>query len=328
MFGRQPRLPVDISFGLDNTKQTNGEKQPMSSYVSDLKNRLEKAHELALKATKTAQEEQKTCYDKRVRGNNIEVGDRVLVKILAFDGKHKLSNEWEEHPYIIPSKPNPDIPVFIVQKENGEGRQRNLHRNLLLPVEIFNSEDHVESKPVPAPRKKRNIPDSNRHPVVLERDAESVDDDVDDESDVFFISTKKPKSVPRPTTCIPRVSFDQTGDDQNDKRGQVMEAEGDASHPVIEESVSIQEADEASVASQMSTKSFGHEVLGGADDVSSSNIEVTGQDEIKNTNPSDNSENMVNKTPIPPPRRSKRTTKPPQWMRDGEYAVNMVCRAM
>uniref|UniRef100_A0A8W8KQL3 Uncharacterized protein n=1 Tax=Magallana gigas TaxID=29159 RepID=A0A8W8KQL3_MAGGI len=98
-----------------------------------------------------------------------------------------------------------------------------------------------------------------------------------------------------PTTCIPRVSFDQTGDDQNDKRGQVMEAEGDASHPVIEESVSIQEADEASVASQMSTKSFGHEVLGGADDVSSSNIEVTGQDEIKNTNPSDNSENMSSK---------------------------------
>lgn len=78
----------------------------------------------------------------------------------------------------------------------------------------------------------------------------------------------------------------------------------------------------------MSTKSFGHEVIGGADDVSSSNIEVTGQDEIENTNPSDNSENMVNKTSIPPPRRSKRTTKPPQWMRDGEYAVNMVCRAM
>lgn len=318
-------MPVDISFGLDNIKQTNGEKQPMSSYVSDLKNRLEKAHELALKATKTAQEKQKTCYDKRVRGNNIEVGDRVLVKILAFDGKHKLSNRWEEDPYIVLSKPNPDIPVFVVKKENGEGRQRTLHRNPLLPVEIFNSEDNVESKPVPAPRKKRNIPDSNRHPVVLERDAESVDDD--DKSDVFFFSTKKPKSVPRPTTCIPRVSLDHTGDDQNDKRGQVMEAEGDASHSG-EESVSIPEADEASEASQMTTNSFGHEVIGGDDEVISSNIEVTGQDEIENTNPRDNSENMVNKTPFPPPRRSKRTTKPPQWMRDGEYAVNMVCRAM
>lgn len=220
MFGRQPRLPVDISFGLDNTKQTNGEKQPMSSYVSDLKNRLEKAHEIALKATKTAQEKQKTCYDKRVRGNNIEVGDRVLVKILAFDGKHKLSNEWEEHPYIIPSKPNPDIPVFIVQKENGEGRQRNLHRNLLLPVEIFNSEDHVESKPVPAPRKKRNIPDSNRHPVVLERDAESVDDDVDDESDVFLFPQRNQNQclgqqhVPHVSLLIRLVTTRMTREDR------------------------------------------------------------------------------------------------------------------
>lgn len=87
-----------------------------------------------------------------------------------------------------------------------------------------------------------------------------MDDDDDDESDVFFISTKNPKSVPMPTTCIPCVSLDQTGDDQNDKRGQVMEAEGDASHPVIEESVSIPEADEATVASQISTKSFGYEL--------------------------------------------------------------------
>lgn len=126
-----------------------------------------------------------------------------------------------------------------------KGGKKTLHRNLLLPVEIFNSEDHVEPKPVPALRKKRSIPDSNRHLVVLERDAESVDDDDndDDESDVFFISTKKTKSLPRP-----RASLDQTGDDQNDKKGQVMEAEGDASHPVIEESVSIPEDDEASVA--------------------------------------------------------------------------------
>lgn len=227
MFGRQPRLPVDISFGLDNTKQTNGEKQPMSSYVSDLKNRLEKAHELALKATKTAQEKQKTCYDKRVRGNNIEVGDRVLVKILAFDGKHKLSNRWEEDPYIILSKPNPDIPVFVVKKENGEGRQRTLHRNLLLPVEIFNSEDHVESKPVPAPRKKRNIPDSNRHPVVLERMNQWM----------MMMMNRMFSLFPQrnQNQCLGQqhVSLDQTGDDQNDKRGQVMEAEGDASHPVI-----------------------------------------------------------------------------------------------
>lgn len=241
----------------------------------------------------------------------------MLVKILAFDGKHKLSNRWKEDPYIILSKRNPDIPVFVVKKENGEGRQRTLHRNLLLPVEIYSSEAHVELKPVPAPRKKRNIPDRNRHPVKSDRDAESEDDDNDDDdqSDVFIIRTRKAKLVPRPTTFTPSVSLDQTSDDQNDKRGQVLKAEVDASHPVIEEIVSITEAKEADVISQMSTNSSGYEVMDGADQVSSSSIEVTEQDEVENTNPSDNSENLVNRTPSPPlPRRSKKTTKSPNWM--------------
>lgn len=55
-------------------------------------------------------------------GNNIEVGDRVFVKILVFDGKYKFFNEWEEDFYIILLKLNFDIFVFIVKKENGEGR--------------------------------------------------------------------------------------------------------------------------------------------------------------------------------------------------------------
>ena len=42
------------------------------------------------------------------------------MKIVKFDGRHKLSNEWEEDPFIVESQPNPDIPVYIVKKENGE----------------------------------------------------------------------------------------------------------------------------------------------------------------------------------------------------------------
>ena len=45
MFGRQPRLPVDMAFdlGQDNTKQ------PITNYVSDMKERLQKAYDLASK---------------------------------------------------------------------------------------------------------------------------------------------------------------------------------------------------------------------------------------------------------------------------------------
>lgn len=100
MHGRQPLLPVDIAFGLSD----GSKKQPMSSYVADLKTRLQKAHEIAMKATKSAQERQMRFYDQKIRGNNIKVGERVLVKIVAFDGKHKLSNRWEEDPYVVLSQ--------------------------------------------------------------------------------------------------------------------------------------------------------------------------------------------------------------------------------
>jgi hypothetical protein len=56
------------------------------------------------------------------------------VKIVSFKEKHKLANKWEQEPYKVLGQPIPDIPVFTVQREDGEGRKRNIHRNLLLPV--------------------------------------------------------------------------------------------------------------------------------------------------------------------------------------------------
>ena len=43
----------------------------------------------------------------------LKVGDRVLVKVVAFDGKHKIANRWEDNPYIIIQQPNTNIPVFM-----------------------------------------------------------------------------------------------------------------------------------------------------------------------------------------------------------------------
>ena len=72
-------------------------------------------------------------------------------------------------------------------------------------------------------------------------------------------------------------------------------------------------------------KSSNDDVTEGADhdEVSKSSVEDT------NTNITDNDiSGTKTRPPLPLPRRSHRTTKPPQWMRDGEFAINMVCRAM
>ena len=55
-----------------------------------------------------------------------------MIKDLAHDGKHKLSEKWADDIYVVKSQPNADIPVYKVRKEDGIGPQKTLHRNHLL----------------------------------------------------------------------------------------------------------------------------------------------------------------------------------------------------
>jgi hypothetical protein len=59
-------------------------------------------------------------YDIKVRGVTIQKGDRVLVKQVSFDGKHKLADTWEKVPYVVVDQVNSDIPVFNVTREDDE----------------------------------------------------------------------------------------------------------------------------------------------------------------------------------------------------------------
>ena len=142
MFGRNPRLPIDAALGLRENQQ-----DITTTFITELKDKISKAHEVATAATKKAARKQKDNYDNKVRGGTVQVGDRVLVKVVSFEGKHKLADRWEHDPYVVLSQPNEGIPVFKVRKENNEGRTRTLHRNLLLPIGF------ICDKPTPAPRK-------------------------------------------------------------------------------------------------------------------------------------------------------------------------------
>ena len=157
MFGREPRLPIDLAFGINQPEQKN-----MTKYVTELREKIKRAYDLACTSSEKAKRKQKEGYDLKARGNNIMVGDRVLVKIVAFDGKHKIQDRWEDEPYIVLKQPNPTIPVYVVQKESKEGRKRVLHRNLLLPIGYIDSDQRKEPikqdklakpKPIPRPRK-------------------------------------------------------------------------------------------------------------------------------------------------------------------------------
>lgn len=143
MFGRHPRLPIDAILGVPEGEEETG----YSEYVENLKQRLQQAYDLAGEEARKSQQHQKKYYDRKVRGSTIEVGDRVLVEKLAYDGKHKIQDRWEEHAYEVIRQPNPEVPVFVLQREDGEGGLRTLHRNHLLPIShlpIWHQDDQDE----------------------------------------------------------------------------------------------------------------------------------------------------------------------------------------
>ena len=132
LFGRDPRLPIDVEFGL---KRGNQQGPPsMSNYVTQLRRRLRLAHKKAKQVAGRQQARHKGLYDRRCKGAALDLGDLVLVKKTAWKGRHKIQDRWESGEYQVIGQPYPGIPVYEVKCVPG-GRTRVLHHNLFLPLQ-------------------------------------------------------------------------------------------------------------------------------------------------------------------------------------------------
>ena len=131
LFGRHPRLPVDMLLGQED--QACSQPNTVPQYVKEAKDRIGKAYDEARIAMDEARKKQKRHYDESARGIALQVGDCVLVRNVGLKGKHKLADKWRNDIYTITEMPYPDLPVFKVQKE-GSREEKVLHRNMLLPL--------------------------------------------------------------------------------------------------------------------------------------------------------------------------------------------------
>ncbi len=89
-------------------------------------------------------EKQKSQFDRKAKASKIAVGDKVLVKILAFDGKHKIADRFEKEVYQVIDQPRPEIPVYRIRST--DGTVKTLHRNHLLPVNIADTEEATDKE--------------------------------------------------------------------------------------------------------------------------------------------------------------------------------------
>jgi hypothetical protein len=130
MFGREARLPVDVTFGVSSDGTST---KSYLRYVKNMKSELQAAYQLAGRMAEKKNKGNKQRYDQRVRFCPLDSGDRVLIRNLGLQGKHKLADRWKDTPYIVESQ-LPGLPVFKLKPESGHGSEKILHRNHILPI--------------------------------------------------------------------------------------------------------------------------------------------------------------------------------------------------
>ena len=145
MFGRHPRLPIDVEFGLP--KSNSGDNSSKSRYVQKLRRRLNYAFQKANKIANQQAQKYKSSYYKSIKGPQLQEKDIVLVKIVAHKGRHKLQDKWEPEECVVVEQPIARTPVYRVQPVTG-GNIRTLHRNFLLPLGVklepdYDSDDSI-----------------------------------------------------------------------------------------------------------------------------------------------------------------------------------------
>ena len=198
MFGREARLPLDLRFGVSPDDFTNTDHV---KYVKGLRDQLTRAYQLASAASAKSAHANKRRHDVRLHGNDLQSGDRVLVRNLGLKGKNKLADQWNSTVHIVTERISPDMPVYRVKPEFDPGRTRTLHRNILLPIDYLNEDESQPNIAKPktnrpitrAKAKVTPIPD----PVDVEDNDISGSDESSDEEITVLLPLKALKTPNR-----------------------------------------------------------------------------------------------------------------------------------
>ncbi|KAM4570948.1 uncharacterized protein V3H82_010668 [Fundulus diaphanus] len=145
MFGRVPRLPIDIIFGsvIDHHDVTDYDR-----YVQTLRKDLKEAMDIAQRTASKQLQRHADLYNRKVRGSPVEIGDRVLLANKKGRGKRKLADRWENVVYTVVDK-NDTSHTFKLQNAS-TGQLKVVHRNLLMPVNFLPVEDALPQDEVDA----------------------------------------------------------------------------------------------------------------------------------------------------------------------------------
>ena len=131
MFGRKPRLPIDLILRSEDSPPRCNHKE----YLEGWKKEMEVAFEVALtKSTGTKEKDVQRKLKSRLCLGILEPGDKVLVRNLSPRwGPGKLRSFWEHEVVEVIQRHENDVTYTITTISRPEKVWR-LHRNMLMPV--------------------------------------------------------------------------------------------------------------------------------------------------------------------------------------------------
>ncbi|XP_052469952.1 uncharacterized protein LOC128026725 [Carassius gibelio] len=132
MFGRTPRLPVDMMF---DSALFDEQVVDYDRYVQSFRDDLAQAMKLAQCSASKQQQRQANLYNKKLKGAPVNVGDRVLLANKGERGKRKTADRWESHIYIVTGM-NHEVHTFRI-RNSVTGTEKVVHRNLIMPVNFL-----------------------------------------------------------------------------------------------------------------------------------------------------------------------------------------------
>ncbi|CAB3994586.1 Hypothetical predicted protein [Paramuricea clavata] len=134
LFGRPPRLPVDLMFGTSPTASKGNHTEYVKRWKGAIKDVYAKAISNASKAASAG----KSNYNRKVRFTVLDTGDCVPVRNLTErGGPGKLRSYWENQIYQVLEQKG-ELPIFVVKPEGGANGQSGVHhRNLLLSCDFL-----------------------------------------------------------------------------------------------------------------------------------------------------------------------------------------------
>lgn len=139
MFGRIPRLPVDLMF---RSVLRDRDVVDYDDFVTSLERDLQEAMKTAQKHASKEQRKQAGQYNKKIKGTRINIGDHVLLANRGERGKRKLADIWASTVYKVIDI-NQDIHTYKIQNP-ATNQVKVVHRNLLLPANFLPLEPEQE----------------------------------------------------------------------------------------------------------------------------------------------------------------------------------------